>query len=159
MRIQFVTVGKLKEKYWKQACEEYRKRLGSYIKLDELELAEEKASEPVHPSETKMILQKEGARILQAIPTDAYCIVLAVKGKNLTSEDLAKHLEELALRGRSKISFVIGGSYGLSPEVYQRADFSLSFSSFTFPHQMMKVILYEQVYRACKIQRGEAYHK
>lgn len=159
MKTKIITVGKLKEKYWRQACAEYLKRLQPYTKVELIEVAEEKAKEPVHPSDVEIILQKEGKRILELIPDDSYCIVLAIKGKSLSSEQFAKHLEQLAISGKSKVTFIIGGSYGLSHEVNQRAELSLSFSSFTFPHQMMRVILLEQIYRAFKIQRNETYHK
>lgn len=159
MKIRVITVGKLKEKYWRQACDEYVKRLKPYAKIEIVEIAEEKAKEPLPESQIGKILEKEGERILHAIPTDSYCIILAIEGQMLTSEELASQLENLAIQGKSNLSFIIGGSFGLSPEVYKRGDFSLSFSRFTFPHQMMRVILLEQIYRSFKIQRNETYHK
>ncbi|MFD1734979.1 23S rRNA (pseudouridine(1915)-N(3))-methyltransferase RlmH [Bacillus salitolerans] len=159
MNISIVTIGKLKEKYLKQGIDEYAKRLTAYAKLDIIELPDEKAPENLSETEMEQVKQKEGERILQKISPDTYVIALAIEGKMKSSEQLAEDLDKLATYGKSKIAFVIGGSLGLSSEVMKRADESLSFSKMTFPHQLMKLILVEQIYRAFRINRGEPYHK
>ncbi|MBM7662244.1 23S rRNA (pseudouridine1915-N3)-methyltransferase [Bacillus mesophilus] len=159
MNISIVTIGKLKEKYLKQGIDEYVKRLASYAKLEIIELPDEKAPENLSDAEMIQIKQKEGERILQKISTDTYVIALAIQGKMKSSEQLAEDLDKLATYGKSKIAFVIGGSLGLSDEVMKRSDEALSFSKMTFPHQLMKLILVEQIYRAFRINRGEPYHK
>lgn len=159
MNISIITVGKLKEKYLKQGIEEYLKRLSSYAKMDMIEVSDEKAPEELSETEMIQVKRKEGERILSKISSDTYVIALAIEGKMKSSEDLADTLDKLATYGKSKIAFVIGGSLGLSQEVLQRADEKLSFSKMTFPHQLMKLILIEQVYRAYRINRGEPYHK
>ncbi|KFZ39382.1 MULTISPECIES: 23S rRNA (pseudouridine(1915)-N(3))-methyltransferase RlmH [Thermoactinomyces] len=159
MKIQIITVGKMKEKYLQQACKEYLKRLTPYAKTEIIEVAEERASDPVHPAQKEQILEKEGQRILRHCPADAFLIALAIEGKAFTSTEFARKLDQLATYGKSRILFVIGGSYGLSPEVLKRSDLSLSFSKMTFPHQLIRVFLLEQIYRAFKINRGETYHK
>lgn len=159
MNITIVTVGKLKEKYLKQGIEEYLKRLGSYAKVEVIEVADEKAPEELSETEMIQVKQKEGERILSKISQDTYVIALAINGKLKSSEELADSLDKLATYGKSKIAFVIGGSLGLSDEVLKRADEKLSFSKMTFPHQLMRLILVEQVYRAFRINRGEPYHK
>ncbi|MFD0050659.1 23S rRNA (pseudouridine(1915)-N(3))-methyltransferase RlmH [Actinomycetes bacterium NPDC127524] len=159
MNISIVTVGKLKEKYLKQGIDEYLKRLSAYAKVEIIELPDEKAPETLSEVEMEQIKEKEGERILQKISSDAHVIALAIQGKMKSSEDLAETLDKLATYGKSKVAFVIGGSLGLSKEVLQRADESLSFSKMTFPHQLMRLILVEQIYRAFRINRGEPYHK
>ncbi|MCQ6280249.1 23S rRNA (pseudouridine(1915)-N(3))-methyltransferase RlmH [Bacillus sp. EB600] len=159
MNISIVTVGKLKEKYLKQGIDEYLKRLTSYAKVEVIEVADEKAPEELSALEMEQVKQKEGERILAKISQDAYVIALAINGKMESSEQLADSLDKLATYGRSKIAFVIGGSLGLSDEVVKRADEQLSFSKMTFPHQLMRLILVEQIYRAFRINRGEPYHK
>ncbi|SFI69441.1 23S rRNA (pseudouridine(1915)-N(3))-methyltransferase RlmH [Thermoflavimicrobium dichotomicum] len=159
MRIHLITVGKLKEKYLRQACEEYLKRLQSYAKVEITEVTEEKSQDPVSPTEIHLILDKEGERIAKAMHADTYLIALAIDGKSLSSIDFAKKLDQLTTYGKSHITFVIGGSYGLSSSILERADMKLSFSAMTFPHQLIRVFLLEQIYRACKINRGETYHK
>lgn len=159
MNISIVTVGKLKEKYLKQGIEEYLKRLGSYAKVDVIEVSDEKAPEELSETEMVQVKQKEGERILAKINPDAYVIALAINGKLKSSEELAESLDKLATYGRSKVAFVIGGSLGLSDEVLKRSDEQLSFSKMTFPHQLMRLILVEQIYRAFRINRGEPYHK
>ena len=159
MNISIVTVGKLKEKYLKAGIAEYAKRLGAYAKIAEIEVADEKAPEQLSEADMEIAKKKEGERILAKIPQDAYVIALAIDGKMKTSEQLAKDMESLMTYGRSKIVFVIGGSLGLHDEVLKRADEKLSFSKMTFPHQLMKLILLEQVYRAFRIMKGEPYHK
>jgi len=159
VNISIISVGKLKEKYLKSGIEEYTKRLGSYTKINEIEVADEKAPEQLSDADMEIVKKKEAERILAKIAPDAYVIALAIDGKMKTSEQLAKDIESLMTYGRSKIVFVIGGSLGLHEEVLKRADEKLSFSKMTFPHQLMKLILVEQVYRAFRIMKGEPYHK
>lgn len=159
MNISIITVGKLKEKYLKQGIDEYLKRLSAYAKIEIIEVPDEKAPEELSETEMLQVKQKEGERILSKIHPDAHVIALAIEGKMKTSEELADGLDKLATYGKSKIAFVIGGSLGLSSEVLQRANEKLSFSKMTFPHQLMRLILVEQVYRAFRILRGEPYHK
>ena len=159
MNISIVTVGKLKEKYLKLGIEEYVKRLSAYAKIDVVEVADEKAPEELSELEMKQVKQKEGERILAKISPDTYVIALAIQGKLQSSEELADTLDKLATYGKSKIAFVIGGSLGLSEEVLKRSNEQLSFSRMTFPHQLMKLILVEQIYRAFRINRNEPYHK
>ncbi|KIL42836.1 50S rRNA methyltransferase [Jeotgalibacillus alimentarius] len=159
MKIQIITVGKLKEKYLKQGIAEYTKRLGAYCNIEEIEVPDEKAPENLSEADMLIVKQKEGERILSKIAPDTHVITLEINGKQLTSEQLAKEIDKLATYGKSKIAFVIGGSLGLSDEVLKRSDFGLSFSKMTFPHQLMKLVLVEQVYRSFRINRGEPYHK
>nr|WP_239454090.1 23S rRNA (pseudouridine(1915)-N(3))-methyltransferase RlmH [Bacillus suaedaesalsae] len=159
VNISIITIGKLKEKYLKQGIEEYIKRLASYAKVEIIELPDEKAPENLSEAEMVQIKQKEGERILQKISPDAHVIALVIQGKMKSSEQLAEDLDKLATYGKSKVAFVIGGSLGLSDEVMKRADEGLSFSKMTFPHQLMRLILVEQIYRAFRINRGEPYHK
>ncbi|KKK36842.1 50S rRNA methyltransferase [Mesobacillus campisalis] len=159
MNLSIIAVGKLKEKYLKQGIEEYAKRLNSYAKLEMVEVPDEKAPEELSNLEMEQVKQKEGERILSKISSDVYVIALAINGKQKSSEELADSLDKLATYGKSKVAFVIGGSLGLSDEVLKRADEQLSFSRMTFPHQLMKLILVEQIYRAFRINRGEPYHK
>lgn len=159
VNISIVSVGKLKEKYLKLGIEEFTKRLTAYAKIELVEVPDEKAPEQLSELEMEQVKQKEGEKILAKISQDTYVIALAIDGKMKSSEELADSLDKLATYGKSKIAFVIGGSLGLSNEVLKRADEKLSFSKMTFPHQMMKLILLEQVYRAFRINRGEPYHK
>jgi len=159
LKISIVTVGKLKEKYLKQGIEEYVKRLGPYAKVDIIEVPDEKAPENLSEAQMEEVKQKEGERILSKIQQDTYVMTLEIEAKQLTSEKLASHMDSLATYGKSKVAFVIGGSLGLSDEVLKRSDFSLSFSKMTFPHQLMRLMLVEQVYRAFKIMKNEPYHK
>ena len=159
MNISVVTVGKLKEKYLKMGIDEYLKRLNSYAKVEVIEVADEKAPEELSELEMIQVKQKEGERILAKISQDTYVIALAINGKMQSSEELADTLDKLATYGKSKIAFIIGGSLGLSEEVLKRANEHLSFSKMTFPHQLMKLILVEQIYRAFRINRNEPYHK
>ena len=158
MRITLVTVGKIKEKYLKDAIAEYSKRLGKYCKLEIIEVADEKTPENASATVEDMIRQKEG-RILKYIKEDAYVVALAIDGQMLSSEKLAEKIKFLGIQGTSHIAFIIGGSIGLSQEVLSRAHYQLSFSKMTFPHQLMRVILLEQVYRSYRIITGEPYHK
>jgi 23S rRNA (pseudouridine1915-N3)-methyltransferase len=159
VNISIITVGKLKEKYLKQGIEEYLKRLTAYAKVEMIEVADEKAPEELSELEMVQVKQKEGERILAKISQDTYVIALAIQGKLGSSEELADSLDKLATYGKSKIAFVIGGSLGLSDEVIKRSNEQLSFSRMTFPHQLMRLILVEQVYRAFRINRNEPYHK
>ncbi|WP_066071921.1 23S rRNA (pseudouridine(1915)-N(3))-methyltransferase RlmH [Neobacillus soli] len=159
MNISIITVGKLKEKYLKLGIEEYLKRLSAYAKVEMIEVADEKAPEELSELEMVQVKQKEGERILAKISQDTYVIALAIQGKLGSSEELADSLDKLATYGKSKIAFVIGGSLGLSDEVLKRSNEQLSFSRMTFPHQLMRLILVEQIYRAYRINRGEPYHK
>ncbi len=159
MNITIITVGKLKERYFKEAVEEYSTRLSKYCKLDIIEVPDEKAPENLSPAQELIVIQKEGQGILKHLKEDTYMIALAIQGNQLSSEGLADFINDLGIKGRSSIAFVIGGSLGLSYEVLKRADFKLSFSPMTFPHQLMRVILLEQVYRGFRIIKGEPYHK
>ena len=159
MKISIVCVGRLKEKYWTAAVDEYSKRLGKYIKLDITELPDEKAPESMSVAQERQVKEKEGERILKAIKDDAFVVTLEIEGKQLTSVELAGFISEKMTRGVSHIAFVIGGSLGLSDEVIKKSDYHLSFSKMTFPHQLMRVVLLEQIYRACRINAGEHYHK
>ena len=159
MRINIVCVGKIKEKYLKLGIDEFKKRLSKYCKLEIIELEDEKAPENLSDKEMLIIKEKEGKKILSKIKDNSYVIALAIDGKKLSSEELAQTINKLGVRGVSNITFVIGGSLGLSDEVLSRADYKLSFSKMTFPHQLMRLILLEQVYRAYRINNGEPYHK
>ena len=159
MKITILAVGKLKEKYWKQAIAEYEKRLGAYSKIEMIEVPDEKASENMSDKEIEQVKEKEGQRLLAKIRPQATVITLEIQGKMLSSEGLAKELQQRMTQGQSDFVFVIGGSNGLHQDVLKRSNYALSFSKKTFPHQLMRVVLIEQVYRAFKIMRGEAYHK
>lgn len=159
MNIHIISVGKIKEKYLKQGLAEFEKRLRPYCKLKINEVADEQAPEQLSEKELTQVKQKEGERILQKIKQTEYVIALDLQGVQWSSEQLAKEMDKLATSGKSSIAFVIGGSNGLSEEVLRRANKKLSFSNMTFPHQLMKLILMEQVYRAFKILRNEPYHK
>ncbi|PTG55345.1 23S rRNA (pseudouridine(1915)-N(3))-methyltransferase RlmH [Staphylococcus chromogenes] len=159
MKITIIAVGKLKEKYWKQAIAEYEKRLSAYTKIDIIEVPDEKAPETMSDKEIEQVKEKEGQRILAKVKPQSTVITLEIQGKMLSSEGLAKELDQRMTQGASDFTFIIGGSNGLHQEVMKRSNFALSFSKMTFPHQMMRVVLLEQVYRAFKINRGEAYHK
>ena len=159
MNVTILAVGKLKEKYWRDAIAEYSKRLKSYCNLQIIEIKESPLRANPSAADEEAVKIAEGADILNKIKPSDYVITLEIKGKGLSSEALAQKIEALAIDGKSSIVFVIGGSLGLSEEVSSRADFKLSFSAMTFPHQMMRVILLEQIYRSFKINRLEAYHK
>lgn len=159
MKITIITVGKIKEKYLKDAIAEYSKRLSRYCKLEILEVADEKTPDGASEIVEENIREKEGERILKLIKEDAYVITLEINGKMLTSEELADRIETLGIQGKSHLVFVIGGSIGLGREVLRRSDYALSFSKMTFPHQLMRVILLEQIYRSYRIINGEPYHK
>lgn len=159
MKITIVTVGKIKEKYLKDAIAEYSKRLSKYCKLEIIEVADEKTPDNASTVVEEQIRAKEAERILKYVKEDAYVITLEIHGKQLTSEELADKIERLGVQGTSHIMLIIGGSIGLGEEVLKRSDFALSFSKMTFPHQLMRVILLEQIYRSYRIISGEPYHK
>ena len=159
MKITVVCVGKLKEKFFADGVEEYKKRLGRYAKIGIAEVADEKAPENLSIAEEEQVKAKEGEKILKKIPDDAFVVALCIDGKMLSSEELADFFEKKTVSGVSSIAFVIGGSLGLSKAVIDRADYKLSFSKMTFPHQLMRMILMEQVYRAFRIIKNEPYHK
>ena len=159
MKITLITVGKIKEKYLKDAIAEYSKRLSRYCKLEIIEVADEKTPDQASETVEEGIRAKEGERILKYIKDDMYVVTLEISGKMLSSEELAEKINSLGLAGKSSIAFVIGGSIGLGKEVLSRSDYALSFSKMTFPHQLMRVILLEQVYRSYRIIRGSPYHK
>ena len=158
MKIRIVAVGKLKEKYLREGVAEYAKRLAPFASVELLETREEYMAENPSEAQRQQTLAKEGERLLRLVPERSFLIVLDVKGKLLSSEALAKELASLALQGRSDLTFLIGGAFGLSPAVRERADLRISFSPMTFTHQMVRLLLYEQIYRAFKINRGEKYH-
>lgn len=159
MNIQILTIGKLKEKYLIQGIAEYTKRLGPYAKVTIVEVPDEKAPEVLSDAEMVQVKDKEGERILAKIAVDFHVIALAIDGKQKSSEEFAEGLDRLATYGKSKVAFVIGGSLGLSDAVLKRSDEKLSFGRLTLPHQLMRLVLVEQVYRAFRINRGEPYHK
>ena len=158
MKIRIVAVGKLKEKYLREGVAEYEKRLAPFASVELLETREEYMAENPSEAQRQQTLAKEGERLLRLLPERSFLIVLDVKGKLLSSEALAKELASLALQGQSDLTFLIGGAFGLSPAVRERADLRISFSRMTFTHQMVRLLLYEQIYRAFKINRGEKYH-
>lgn len=159
MNIKIITVGKLKEKYLKAGIAEYAKRLSSYCKLEIIEVNDEKAPENLSDKEMEQVKDKEGERILVKIPAQSYVFALAIQGREYDSVEFSKQIEGLGIRGQSDITFVIGGSLGLSDAVLKRADEKISFGRLTYPHQLMRLILVEQVYRAFRIMKGEPYHK
>lgn len=159
MKITIVTVGKIKEKYLRDAIAEYSKRLSKYCKLEIIEVADEKTPDNASDVVVESIKSKEAERILKHIKDDAFVITLEINGKLLTSEELADKIDKLGIQGTSHIMFVIGGSLGLGAEVLQKSNFALSFSKMTFPHQLMRVILLEQIYRSYRIIKQEPYHK
>ena len=158
MTVRVVCVGKLKEKYFEDACAEFQKRLSRFVTLEIVELADEKAPESLHPKDEDLVREKEGKRILKSIGPKDFVVALAIDGKQMTSEQFAAYLAEKEADARP-LTFVIGGSLGLSPEVYARANAKLSFSKMTFPHRIARLLLLEQLYRGCKINAHEAYHK
>lgn len=159
MKITVITVGKIKEKYLKDAIAEYSKRLSRYCKLEILEVADEKTPDGASETVEESIRDKEGERILKLVKDESYVITLEIGGKMLTSEELSDKMETLGIQGQSHLTFIIGGSIGLGKEVLKRSDYALSFSKMTFPHQLMRVILLEQIYRSYRIINNEPYHK
>ena len=159
MKITVICVGKIKEKFYRDAIAEYEKRLTKYCKPDFVEVADEKTPDGAGEALEEQIKAREGARILEKIKPDAYVCTLEIGGKKMSSEGMADGMEKLCVSGPSHITFVIGGSLGLHPSVSKRADLALSFSDMTFPHQLMRVILAEQIYRCFRIINREPYHK
>lgn len=159
MNINVVCIGKLKEKYWRDAVDEYVKRISRFAKVEIIELRESRLPDNASPADEEKVKKQEGEEILKRIKPGDCCITLEIKGKQLDSVELAEKIKKIWIGGSSTIDFVIGGSLGLSDDVSRRADFRLSFSKMTFPHQMMRVILLEQVYRSFKINNNETYHK
>ena len=159
MKITIITVGKIKEKYLKDAIAEYSKRLSKYCKLEIVEVADEKTPDNASETVENQIRAKEGERILKYVKDDAYVVTLEIKGRQVTSEELADKIDTLGIQGTSHITFIIGGSIGLGEQVLARSDYALSFSKMTFPHQLMRVILLEQIYRSYRIINHEPYHK
>ena len=159
MKIKIVTVGKLKEKYLKDGIAEYSKRISRFAAVEMIELADEKTPDRASDSENEKILNLEGNRILSKIGDREFVVVLAIEGKTLSSEEFSSQLEQASINGSSTLTFVIGGSLGLSKEVKKRANLSVSFGRLTLPHQLMRLVLIEQIYIAFTIQQGSPYHK
>ena len=159
MKIKIICVGKIKENFYKEAITEYAKRLSKFTSFSVIEVSDEKTDEKASQKENELVLSKEGKRILEQIGNDDYVISLCIEGKPLSSVDFSKKISEVMLNGYSNIAFLIGSSLGLSDGVKKRSDFKLSFSEMTFPHQLIRVILTEQIYRAFKIINNEPYHK
>ena len=158
MKITIACVGKIKEKYFTDAINEYAKRLSRYVTLDIAEVPDEKAPENMSPAQMEQVKEIEGERLNKVIK-DGYVVALAINGKKMTSEGFADFISDTMVKGASHITFVIGGSLGLSDKILKRADFKLSFYDMTFPHQLMRVVLLEQIYRANRIMKNEPYHK
>ena len=159
MKIKVVTVGKLKEKYLKDGIAEYTKRISRFSKLEMIELSDERTPDKASESENQKILEIEGQRILSKVGDRDFVIVLAIEGKIFSSEEFSQQLEEASIKGFSTLTFIIGGSLGLAPIVKKRANLSVSFGRLTLPHQLMRLVLVEQIYRAFTIQQGSPYHK
>mgnify|MGYP001944195405 FL=1 len=159
LNIRIISVGKIKEKYLKLGIDEFKKRLRLYCKLSIIEVPDEQAPEHLSDKELQLIKEREGEKILSKIKQDDYVIALDLKGESLSSEQFSRKLRQISFAGKNQICFLIGGSNGLGDNVLKRAEYKLSFSNMTFPHQLMRLILLEQIYRAFKIQRNEPYHK
>ena len=159
MKITIVCAGKLKERFFADGVEEYKKRLSRYAKVEIEQVADEKAPENMSRAEEEQVKIKEGERLLKKIPDDAFAVALCIDGQMLSSEQFAEFFEQKAISGISSIAFIIGGSLGLSGDVIKRADYKLSFSKMTFPHQLMRLIRLEQIYRSMRIIKNEPYHK
>lgn len=159
MNLTVLSVGKLKEAFFRDACREYQKRLSRFVKLSVIEVPDIKIPENASPKEEEKVRVSEGKTLLSRIKPSDFVIALCVEGKQKSSEELAAFLSDCALSGKSDLTFIIGGSLGLSDEVKQRADLRLGVSRMTFPHQLFRIMLLEQLYRACKINHGESYHK
>jgi len=159
LNIRLICVGKLREKFYIEAFNEYSRRLSAYCKFECVELNETKLSEAPSDKEILAALEKESADIFKSIPKDAYTVALCVGAKQMKSEELASHIDKLAVSGRGRICFIIGGSFGMSEEVKKRADMRLGMSEMTFPHHLARVMLAEQIYRSFKINEGSRYHK
>lgn len=159
MNISIIAVGKIKEKYIQEGIREFSKRLSRYCSLNIIEVDDERAPENLSQKEVEIVKSKEGDKILAKIPQNSFIISLEIKGKQISSEELSKKMEDLMIDGINHITFIIGGSLGLSDEVINRSNYKLSFSKMTFPHQLMRLILLEQIYRGFKIMKNEPYHK
>lgn len=159
MKITIIAVGKVREKYMQEGIKEFRKRLSGYSTLQLVEISDERSPEKLSEREMDIVKAKEGNKILSKIPKNAYVISLVIEGKQISSEDLSKKIDDIMVSGINNIYFLVGGSLGLSKEVVKRSDHKLSFSKMTFPHQLMRLILLEQIYRGFKIMKGEPYHK
>lgn len=159
MKIKIIAVGKIKETFFDNAIKEYLKRLTRYCKLEIIQVTDEKTDEKMSEVEQDLVLKKEAERILKNVKDDTYLITLEIKGETPDSEKLAKKIEDIGISGQNEITFVIGGSLGLHSDVTSKANYKLSFSKMTFPHQLMRVILLEQIYRSFRIINGEPYHK
>ncbi|MFA9398535.1 MAG: 23S rRNA (pseudouridine(1915)-N(3))-methyltransferase RlmH [Clostridiaceae bacterium] len=159
MNIKIITVGKIKEKYLKDAINEYSKRLSKYCTLSIMEVNDEKTPDNASAKEEIQIKEKEGNQILKGVKDNSFVIALDLKGNMLSSENFSSYLDDLFVKGVSNITFIIGGSLGLSKDVLNRADYKLCFSKMTFPHQLFRVMLLEQIYRGFRIMKGEPYHK
>ncbi|OLS01476.1 23S rRNA (pseudouridine(1915)-N(3))-methyltransferase RlmH [Tissierella creatinophila] len=159
MNINIITVGKIKEKYIKEGINEFSKRLSRYGKLKIIEIDDEKAPENLSQKDMEKVMEKEGEKIISKIPQNSFIISLEIEGKSISSEMLSKKIEDIMISGNNDITFIIGGSLGLSNEVKMMSNFKLSFSKMTFPHQLMRLILLEQIYRAFRIMKNEPYHK
>ena len=158
MNVRFITLGTLKEGYLREAAAEYEKRLGAFCRFENIQLKEERLPDDPSDNEIRAALAKESERILAEIPQRSYCVAMCVEGKQLSSEELAQRIESVA-NETANICFIIGSSFGLADAVKQRADMRLSVSKLTFPHQLMRVVLLEQIYRAERINKNEPYHK
>lgn len=159
LTVNIICIGKIKEKYWTEAILEYKKRLTSFCRFNIIELDEEKIHSDPNPTQINSIVEAEGKRIISKLSKDSCVIALCIEGKMISSPDLAEKLTEIALSGKSTVNFIIGGSWGLSNQVKEKANLKLSMSKMTFPHQMARVILCEQIYRAFEIQNNGKYHK
>lgn len=159
MNIHIVAVGKIKEKYIKEGIDEFSKRLSRYVNLNIIEIPDEKAPENLSKKDMKSVMEKEGGKIIAKIPQNSFVISLEIDGKNISSEMMSKKIEDIMVNGMNDITFIIGGSLGLSKEVKEISNYKLSFSKMTFPHQIMRLILLEQIYRAFRIIKNEPYHK
>lgn len=159
MKYTVLCVGKLKERYWREAVAEYQKRLSAYVSFEMIETPDEKAPEKLSAAQAAQVKEKEAQRLLKYVGDQTFLITLEIGGKAMSSEALSAFLQELPLRGKSQVAFAIGGSLGLGEAILARSDYRLSFSPMTFPHQLMRVILLEQIYRSYRIIQGEPYHK
>ncbi|MEL7657429.1 MAG: 23S rRNA (pseudouridine(1915)-N(3))-methyltransferase RlmH [Bacillota bacterium] len=159
MQIKIVAVGKIREKFLMEGIKEYAKRLSAYIRLEMTEIADEPCPERLPPADEERVKDREGERLLKGIGPQEHVILLDLQGKEFTSPDFSEYMDDLALMGKSSVTFIIGGSLGVSEEVRKRADYRWSFSRLTFPHPLMRLMLLEQIYRAMRISKGEPYHK
>lgn len=159
LQVKVIAVGKIREKFLIDGIKEYTKRLSAYVRLDMLEISDEPCPERLSTADEERVKQKEGERILKAIGSQDFVILLDLMGKEFSSRGLSEYMDQLAVNGQSSIAFIIGGSLGIADTVRQRADYRWSFSQLTFPHPLIRLMLLEQIYRAMKISKGEPYHK